>query len=55
MGHETHRAGTANGSKECARLAYKPSWYATLLTHVTSDNLVVEVDEDAERRVWVSA
>ncbi len=45
MGHETHRAGTTQGCKECTQLAYEPSWYATLLATVMNRHLVVEVDD----------
>ena len=53
MGHETHRAGTDKGCKECARLAYEPSWYATLLTHA-GDDLLVEVGEDVQEPATAS-
>ena len=54
MGHETHRAGTAKGCKECSKLAYEPSWYATLLTHVMSGELLVELEENDEESASVS-
>ena len=29
--HREHKAGTVSGCKDCAALAYEPSWYASLL------------------------
>lgn len=55
MGHETHRAGTAHGCKECTLLAYEPSWYATLLATVMNRHLVVEVDDVRETESAVSS
>ena len=29
--HREHEAGTVSGCWRCARIAYEPSWYASLL------------------------
>ena len=31
-GHEEHSAGTVSGCWHCTKIAYEPSWYASLLT-----------------------
>ncbi len=30
--HKEHSAGTVSGCRQCMKLAYEPSWYATLLS-----------------------
>ena len=30
--HEEHSAGTVSGCWHCTKIAYEPSWYASLLT-----------------------
>ena len=30
--HREHSAGTVSGCRQCMKIAYEPSWYATLLS-----------------------
>lgn len=45
MDHNTHRAGTVRGCKDCDGITYEPSWYATLLA--SSQERLVNVQEEA--------
>ena len=45
MDHNTHRAGTVRGCKDCDGITYEPSWYATLLA--ASQERLVNLQEEA--------
>ena len=44
MDHQTHRAGTVAGCRECQGMAYEPSWYASLVAFATE--MVAESTSD---------
>ena len=49
--HRDHRPGTVDECPDCARAAYEPGWYATMLSIDTGGDstLLLDVDLDQER------